>query len=223
MNPDSALQRVAQRYRSAGYDVIVRPQGEAVPSFARDLEPDIIATRGDQHIVVEVKSDLSDLAEDRSLPSKAEIVNAQPGWRFDVVILEQLPSVEQLALASAAPSRKQIKGLINHAERSALAGDSLSAFLVAWAGLEAAMRHLSRLADIAPARPTGATVLIRSLFSSGFLSSEELERLDEANQMRNQIVHGLSAPRIRRVDVDYVIVLARRLLEEDHKPGEVKK
>jgi hypothetical protein len=218
MNLEQQVQKAAEKYRRRGYDVIVLPRGEAIPSFARAHEPHLIATKGCEKVIVQVIRKRSDLAQDRSSPRLAEITNAQPGWRFDLVILEPESPMEQAEELSV----NKVEQLLAHAERSAEGGDTLSAFVVAWSGLEAAMRYRARSAGVGFAEPTEATVLIRTLYSSGLLSSAELRRLDRANTTRNQIVHGFVAPRIGRNDVDYVVSLARRLLEETSTPDKGK-
>jgi hypothetical protein len=217
MSIESALQEVADRYRRNGYRVTLKPRGDALPPFAAGYDVDMIATDGKHHILTQVKTDLSDLSRDKSLPQLAEVTKSQPGWRFDLVILEQESPLEEAAAASGEPSVKQISELLVHAERSAEARDTLAAYLVAWAGLEAAMRYRSRLAKIAPAKPASAVVLIRNLFSHGLLNSKEMRRLDSAYKMRSRAAHGFPGTRIRRTDVDYVTSLARRLLEENGK------
>jgi hypothetical protein len=219
MNNQQQLQKVKDKYDREGYEVVVLPRGEDIPSFARAYEPDLIATKGGEKVIVQVKKDRSDLAKDRSLARLAEITNAQPGWRFDLVILEAQSPMEELASQADEPSINKIEQLLAHAEQSAEAGDTLSAFVVAWSGLEAALRYRSRAAGLGHAKPVGATVLIRTLYSSGFLSSAELRRLDKANRTRNQIVHGFVTSRIGRNEVDYVVSLARRLLQDKSKPN----
>jgi hypothetical protein len=113
---------------------------------------------------------------------------------------------------------KQIHQFLKHAERAVTADDLVPAFLLAWAGLEAAMRYRTRQAGIASDRLAGAIVLLRSLFAAGFLDSEELRDLDQANKTRTQIVHGLAMPKIGRTDVDHVIALAKRMLNDNYNP-----
>jgi hypothetical protein len=215
MSDDHSLHQVAKKYRAAGYDVTVNPGRGEVPSFAKDFRPDIIAKKGDQRVIIQVKRDLSEMSEDKSLPRLAKITDGQPGWRLDLVILEQESPIEQIASHAAERSAEGIEELLQHAERSAQGNDILSAFIVAWAGLEAAMRYRTRLAGLATAKPLGAIVLNRTLFSSGFLSSQELRRLDMAYNSRNGIVHGFTVPKVGRTDVNFLVSLARRLLKGD--------
>src|SRR5690348_16007155 len=43
-----AIERIADRYRDEGYDVIVHPRADQVPPFAAGFELDLLATRGNE-------------------------------------------------------------------------------------------------------------------------------------------------------------------------------
>src|SRR5438270_11412424 len=83
-----ALERIAKRCRDEGYDLIVHPRGDQVPHFAAGFELDLIATRGNEGVIVEIKTNRIDLSHEPQVTRLAQIVNAQPGWRLDVVVLE---------------------------------------------------------------------------------------------------------------------------------------
>src|SRR5271166_287921 len=88
------LERVAQRYRDEGYHVVLRPFGDQVPSFISGFQPDLVAKRGNEGVVVEIKANRMDLSSDHQISQLAEIVNARPGWRLDLVVLEPETAVE---------------------------------------------------------------------------------------------------------------------------------
>ena len=48
------IQAAIQAYRGKGYDVSIEPQGGQLPDFLQAFRPDLIAHKGDEHIVVEV-------------------------------------------------------------------------------------------------------------------------------------------------------------------------
>jgi hypothetical protein len=50
MEPE-AIERIAKQYRVEGYDV-VHPRGDQVPAFAADFEVDLLATRGNEGVIV---------------------------------------------------------------------------------------------------------------------------------------------------------------------------
>src|ERR1700678_3301807 len=82
------LNRVADIYKGQGYQVIVRPGAEALPPFAKDFQVEILARRGDGGVLVSVKKNHAEMQADTDMQRYAEVTGAQPGWRFDFVILE---------------------------------------------------------------------------------------------------------------------------------------
>src|SRR5690349_14437535 len=76
--------RVAASYRKQGYRVVVPVAPDALPVFLRDCQPDLIAERDDDHVVVESKP-AGTLKGANDLVDLAERVAAQPGWRLELV------------------------------------------------------------------------------------------------------------------------------------------
>jgi Holliday junction resolvase len=128
--PSDAMQqetpeRVAQRYRDEGYQVVVRPFGEQIPPFIAGFQPDLIAIRGNEGVIVEIKINRMDLSSDHQISRLAEIVNARPGWRLDLVVLEPETTVEKAAQEAAEPSDEQLAQILKTAEELSEKGDFL--------------------------------------------------------------------------------------------------
>ena len=204
-----SIERVAQRYRDEGYDVIVRPHGDQLPPYVADFQIDLLANRGNERVIVEIKSNRIDLAGDPHLTRLAEVVNARAGWRLDVVVLESETSVEKAAQEASEPSDEQLDQILIAAEDFADKGYSPYACVIAWGGLEAVMRRLRDDAE-SYGRTTPAE-LMRTLYSNGFLSREQFERLRESYKIRSQVVHGLVPPKVDPELVRYVTATARYL------------
>src|SRR5205823_6535441 len=98
------IERIAKRYRDEGYDVIVHPRGDQVPSFAAGFELDLLATRGNEGVIVEVETNRIALGHNPQITRLAQVVNSQPGWRLDVVVLEAETAVQKAAQEAAEPS-----------------------------------------------------------------------------------------------------------------------
>ena len=144
------LQEVAQEYRARGYEVVVGPGGDQLPESLVPYRPDLLARRGDERVVVEVKSWASP-GQGPKLEDLARAVKAQPGWRFDVVLTDP----EALRLpdggARAWDEEDVAHGL---AEVDALlgAGHTEPALLLAWSATEATLRLLAAREEIELAR-----------------------------------------------------------------------
>lgn len=205
-----ALERVAQRYRDEGYDVVVHPGGDLVPTFLSGFQPDLIATRGKESAVVEIKTNRVDLSNDPYITRLAEIIEAQPGWRLDLVVLESESTVDRAAQDATEPTEDQIFQTLRSAEELADKGYAPSACVMAWAGLEAAMRRIRDDAELYGR--TTPIELMRALYSNGFLSREQFDRLRDSFKIRSQIVHGLVPPRIEPDMVRFIAATARSLV-----------
>ena len=114
-----ALEQVAQRYRDEGYDVFVRPERAQVPERVRDFEPDLIATRGNEGVVVEVKEDRATSRTILTSLNWPKILNAWPGWRLDLVVLEAEPPEERVARDADEPSDDQLGEILKTADELA--------------------------------------------------------------------------------------------------------
>jgi len=203
------LERVAQGYRDEGYQVIVLPTGDQVPPFIAGFEPDLIAIRGTEGVVVEIKRNRIDLSGDHHSSRLADIVNARPGWRRDLVVLEPVTTVEKAAQEAAEPSDEQLDEILKTAEELSEKVYSPYACVVAWGGIEAAMRRLRGDAELYGR--TTPTELMGTLYSNGFLSREQFERLRESYKIRSQVVHGLVPGQVDPDLVRYVTSTARYL------------
>ena len=209
------LERIAQRYRDEGYEVIVQPNGDQIPSFVASFQPDLVVVRGHEGVIVEIKLTRSDLAKDSQITRLAEIVSAQPGWRLDVVVLERETVIERMSQDALEPSDEQLAEILEAAEKMAEKGYTPYAYVVAWGGLEAAMRRVWDGAELYGR--TTPTELMRSLYGNGFLNREQFEQLREAYKIRTQVVHGLVPSRVDPALVGFVTATARHLA---HNPAD---
>ena len=133
---EETLERVAERYRDEGYQVIVRPSGDQIPPFIAGFQPDLIAIRGNEGVVVEIKVNRIDLSSDHQIACLAEIVNARPGWRLDLVVLEPETTIQKAAQEAAEPSDEQLAQILKTADELSEKGYSPYACVVAWGGLD---------------------------------------------------------------------------------------
>src|SRR5205809_4564159 len=91
METTSALEKqrahaIAEEYRSKGYEVIEGPAPEQLPDFLSGYKPDLLIRKGDEAVVVKVKS-RSSLAKDPQVRDLARLLQAKPGWNFELVVV----------------------------------------------------------------------------------------------------------------------------------------
>ena len=188
---DDTVNRLSNELAAQGYQVTVDPSPFQLPDWLTDYAPDLVASRGDDHLAIEVK-----LAADREpigrLSRIAENINSHQGWRF--VLVNAGDSASLHAIDSAAlPPWSSIVAKAADARRLEAASDYDSAFLKYWTALEAALRTQAiRISLPADQLPTSA--LLKHLYSQGEISIPQFDLLQELGRVRNSVVHGFNTP-----------------------------
>jgi hypothetical protein len=214
MNIEQRLNTVADSYRSRGFKVVLRPGSADLPPFAKDFKVEILATGADANVLASVKGSPAELEADPNLPTYAEIIGKQPGWRFDLLVLgpdDGLPKVERQA---NEPSEEDVRRTLDEAERMVKAGFIAAAFAAAWGALEAAMRRRLRAAGGEAGWGTTPRTMLNELYSSGELSTSVLRDLERLFQLRSAVVHGFSTTAVDPGAVRFLADTARRLLTQ---------
>jgi REase_AHJR-like len=214
MNIEQRLNDVADRYRAQGYQVVVRPGPDALPRFAKDFKVEILAARPDGNVLASAKGSPSELAADRNLSRYAEVIENQPGWRFDLFVLGPDPQQTPEKRDVKEPSEEEIRRSLDEAERMLRAGFVAQSVIASWAALESAMRHSLRAQGSEAGWGTSSRMMLNELFSSGVLSNSVFRDLEGLFQLRSVIVHGFSAPAVEPSAVQFLIDTARGLLNE---------
>ena len=214
MNIDQRLNYVADRYRSLGFKVVLRPGPDDLPPFAKDFKVEVLATGADGNVLTSAKASPLEVEADPNLSRYAEITEKQPGWRFDVLVLgpdDGLPKVERQA---SEPSEADIRRTLDEVERMLQAGFSASSFAAAWGALEAAMRRRVRAGGGEAGWGTMSRTMLNDLYSSGAISTSVLRDLEGLFQVRSAIVHGFSATAVDPGAVRFLVDTTRLLLAE---------
>jgi REase_AHJR-like len=215
MDFERELQRVADLYRNQGFQVIVRPGPEDLPPFAQDFKIEILGVRDPERVLVAVKKNRNEAAADPNLPRYAEITNAEPGWRFDLVILEAEDRAYREIGNAREFSAEDVDDAFDKAREVARLGFVPPALIMAWSGFEAAMRLSLCAAGESINWGTPPRSMLRELYSNGTLSVEEFRRLETLSRVRNQIAHGfISSPAADGGEVTFLCNLGERLVEE---------
>jgi len=110
------------------------------------------------------------------------------------------------------PTLQQIHAMIEESQMAGSVNAARAALLMAWAAMEALLRRAALTRGIKGRSSVVPQILIRELFSTGFLSSAEMRLLEEARQVRMAAAHGLSPLAPNPVLLQNLISLARTLL-----------
>ena len=214
MKIEQRLNQVADRYRAQGYNVVVRPGPDDLPDFAKDFKVEIVAKRGDGCVFASAKKDLLDLEADSELPRYAEIIEKEPGWRFDLMVLA--PEIQPMPEKKEAkePSEEETRRALEDVERMLQAGFVGQALIAAWAVLETAMRRRLQADGEEAGWGSSPQTMLNELYSGGVLKTSVFRRLQGLFQTRSAIVHGFTTPVIENSAVQFVVEIARELLDE---------
>lgn len=79
------LLKLAEEYRQKGYEVLLSPKPEELPDFLKGYRLDMIVRRGEEAVVIEVKSRPS-ITSAQYLQGLAQAVEEHPGWRVELVM-----------------------------------------------------------------------------------------------------------------------------------------
>jgi hypothetical protein len=213
-NERRQIERIAEEYRSKGYDVQVEPSDPDLPPFLQGRQPDLIARRGDERLVIELRTSLSKSEPDR-LTELAEQVQREPGWKLILIAprpTEEILPGEQLQLLSLPEVEEQL----GDARHLLGAGQQEAAILLAWAAVEGQLRELARQEEIPLPRP-GTLTLLRQLVSLGLIDREQYRTLADAYKARSAVAHGFRPPSELGPAVQALLGLSEAIARESSK------
>src|SRR4051794_33909561 len=79
------VREVAREYRKRGYEVLVGPSLDQLPTFLAPFRIDLLARNGEENVVIEVRTRAS-LTDTPELDAIAQILQDRPSWRFELVV-----------------------------------------------------------------------------------------------------------------------------------------
>lgn len=202
------LLELAKEYRQKGYEVLVSPKPEELPDFLRGYRPDMIVRRGEDKVVIEVKSRPS-IASAQYLRELAQAVEAHPSWRVELVMTNPEDALYS-ATVEGSLQEHEIKSQLQVA-RELTVHHPESAILYAWSLAEATLRLLANkegleLQRLEPLR------LLKQLATEGVISRAEYQSLMNASPLRNAIAHGFKTTHLTPNVVLNLIEITEQLL-----------
>ena len=205
------VQKVGQVYRDKGYDVLIEPQGDQLPDFLQAFQPDLIAHKGDEHIVVEVRvrGQVSDFPQVNEL---AKVVRNEAGWKFELFLLgpENSFFVDGASLFTVEEIRLKIVEVALFVKN----GHLEAAFLMGWSLVEAILRVLAVIEGIEGETAT-PDYLLKQMTFEGIIARETYHDLKHAQQKRNAIVHGFKPSQLTAETVQELIDLIDGVLLQE--------
>jgi Holliday junction resolvase len=191
---DAKLREVAERLQRTGYEVIVEPKPADLPFNLEGYQPDLLARKEHDQMIVEVKSRADRLSVDQ-LRSTVEEVKRHPGWRFVLITAQDIPDDAAFVPVDDSRTWDDAHERIKHARNLRLHGEIEAAYLVLWIAFERMMRAQAKHANL-PIERLPPSIVIRQLYSMGELSMEQLDAALFCQNTRNRVVHGLNSPEL---------------------------
>ncbi|MEL6188816.1 MAG: hypothetical protein AAFU79_29700, partial [Myxococcota bacterium] len=174
------LQRLRREYAKKGYQVLVEPRGEELPSPFAAFEPDLIAISDADKVVVEIRSKAS-IEGATAQAELADAVDRSPGWRFELVLTNpQSDLQEEASLDELEAALRSVDAVRRVSEPAA--------FLILWPAVESLLRR--HLSDAPENEATELSTLIKTAYSVGILSKPHLDLLEETRKEREALDHG---------------------------------
>lgn len=203
------LANAAGELRRDGWDV-VRAKGIQVdwlPEHLKRFEPDIVARRGDELLIGQVKSRNSEELKD--LGDLAEAVATVPNARLEVYWLGDEAEVKL--------TRERVREYTDEARTLMRTGHLAAATLVAWAAVEGGLIHYATNAQISlPLDPKYIQMpwrLLSFLDSLGYFNNTDIKRLAELRDQRNAAAHfARREDPPNPADIEYCLEIVDRML-----------
>lgn len=194
LNGLRAERLIAKRYEERGYAVTTEPPPSAIPFSLGNYKPDILAIKGKENLLIEVKSPGARIDSQVYLRVDEE-VQRHPGWRFFLITVDDDELREFAAGTSSNLSvnmsveaiRERVQQMDPLLETPKLAGFLLPHLWLAYVSalrLNAAREGVSQegLTDLS---------LINRAYSEGITSIGEYEAGRRFLNLRNETVHNL--------------------------------
>jgi REase_AHJR-like len=201
------VQELAREYERRGFKVEIEPSRKSLPEFFGAYIPDLIAHRGNEHIVIEVKSRAT-LSSSKQLAAVAEKLKEHTGWRLELVVTNPTISKEEDRPSLDSNSAKR-----RLAEAKELLSDGRldAAILLGWSAAEATLRLKARIEGV-PLKDAQPRYLVKLLFSTGLLNKRDFQALDRIFVARSHIAHGFTAPNLPQRTVRTFLDAVSRLI-----------
>jgi hypothetical protein len=206
---DKSVSKIAEKYRQAGYTVLVDPEPEDIPFDLGTYRPNLIVKKNEaEGYIIEFNGSGRQTSIDR-LKEIAEIVSENTGWRF-LLMTEEDALLKDNSHEVNLLSWQQILTRKTQGERLISSGENEGAFLSLWGTLEALLRRRAEEVSI-PIERFPPVSLIKHLYSQGELSIEEYDRAMLLLSVRNRLIHGFEAPEVNE-SVSELLALVNELI-----------
>lgn len=206
------LLKLAENYRQKGYEIFLHPNLEDLPDFLKNYRPDLIVRRGEESVVIEVKSRASlNSYSDQYLQNLAQAVEKHPGWRFEFVMINP-EDITYSPKSEGSLQKHDIESQLQVVKQ--LTTQHLdSAMLYCWSLVEATLRLITEKEKLSLQR-LDPLYLVKQLATEGVISQSEYRLLMDAISFRNPIAHGFKTTQLTQNFVYELIEITEKFLKD---------
>lgn len=212
-NVERKIKEIARQYSNNGFTVKIYPSGNDLPNFMHNYQPDILAKKDDEYVIIEVKTkgSTTDLAKFEMLANE---VNTRPNWRFEVVFTNPQETPINM-LDESSISHDMINQRLIEARKLLELNLLDGAFLLCWTALEAAIRQMLKLENDKLINKSPQS-MIKNLYALGLINKIEYKSLDKYIHARNTLIHGFNYS-VTRNDLEELLNFVNSLVNPTKK------
>lgn len=187
------LAELAREYGAMGYQVFAElPEFES-PALVDGIRPDLVAKRGDETVIIEVKTSGSLQDSKDTVEHLARYAEKVPGTRFDLVLTNPKPqSSVPVRIKALQDELKTIQdGFLADVSEALKQNKTDLVVILASRLLEGLLVRAAAKKEVyIPRTERTLAVLSRKLASEKIVSQSVVEFANQLQQQRNAIVHG---------------------------------
>jgi hypothetical protein len=191
---EEKVSELAEQYASMGYEVFRDPETHLFPFDTFGYRPSLLARKGEENIMVEVRT----MGRHAPIGRIVELVEEarRHGWRFTLVTLDDV-EIGPLSDDDVLPTWDHLRERIGRAERLLRTNETEAAFLFLWATLEGMLRRETQEAGL-PIERLPSSGMIKHMVTYGVLDHEQLRRMEALLVVRDRVIHGFQASELAR-------------------------
>ncbi len=184
----SVVHSTAEDLRKQGYSVVIEPDPSAIPFDLQQYRPDILATRNDENLIVDIKTRGTRRSIER-YKEIADIIGSHNNWRFMLSTVDEVEPVASV-LAEGQANLQSLNRMLSKLDLL-LSGENYDLALpYLWSVYISAMRIVGEKAGI-PIDATSDRSVLNYMYSLGEISIDEYETAQKFLALRNKSVHSL--------------------------------
>lgn len=187
-------QQLRAEYEASGWEVVEGPDPGLFPfriDYYRHCRPALLARRGAEHHVVEVRDTRRMSLE--KLMERATKIRKQQGWQLLVASPDDVIPHDAPGIQGKPPSWPALEQAVCETVRIASALPRWVQLLALWSALEGVLRRIA-VDERIPVDLLPATTLIPALYDQGLIPMASYKPLMAAHDIHRRVRHGYATP-----------------------------